>query len=198
MSPERTRRKRRLPPTAWGSFGAHLLFAMYKGALSLWYGSAWMGATALYYLMLSLTQLLLLRGRGGWRSYRCCGALLLVLTAAVGAVNYYTIRDGQAVIYPWHLIYGAAAYTFYSLYASLIRIARRKAAPEEGAGALLSLASALVAVLSLQGALLAAFGDSGAWQRLMGILTGLAVFSAIAAMAVHMLRKGTEELKKLP
>ena len=49
----------------------------------------------------------------------------LALTASIGGVNFYTIRENRAVVYPWHLIYGAAAYTFYSLTVALVRLLRR-------------------------------------------------------------------------
>lgn len=183
----------------WRTLGVHLAYALYKGSLAVWYGSAWLGATAAYYLTLSLARFFLLRDRGkdGWRKYRFCGGFLLVVTAAVGAVSFYTVWEGRAVTYPWHLIYAAAAYTFYNLTATLIWLGhcRKGEDPAESAGKLLSLAAAMVALFSLQAAMLAAFGDGGAWQRQMNALTGGVVFLAVGAMAVHMLRKGNKEFR---
>lgn len=189
------------------SFGVHLLYVLYKGTAAVWYRSPWFGATAVYYLALSAAQFFLLRqfrpARSGplhgWRTYRACGFFLLALTVSIAAVNFYTIRDQRAMVYPWHLIYGAAAYTFYSLTLALVRLirCRRQADPIRGAGALLSLSAALVALFSLQMALLAAFGDGAAWEQLMNTATGSGIFLLVVLLAVRMIRRGGRELRQL-
>lgn len=180
------------------SFAVHLIYGTYKAALAVWCESAWFAASAGYYVLLSAAQLFLLRGKSGGarrsrRYYRLCGWLLLGLTAAIAAVNEITLRENRAAVYPWHLIYGAAAYTFYSLTMALIRLARAgKGDLVAQARGILSLSAALVAVFSLQMALLAAFGDGGAWQYGMSIATGSAVFLAVAIMALHMIFRKIE------
>lgn len=188
---------------AGASLGVHLAYGLYKGALAWWYTSAWFAATAVYYLSVAGIRGLLLRDRSwgegteaAWRKYRLCGWLLLALTAAIGGVNFYTIRENRAVVYPWHLIYGAAAYTFYSLTAALVRLLRRGApGPLAMADRRLSLAAALMALFSLQAALLAAFGGSDFPQRAWNAATGFAVVAVVAVLAVQMIRRGCRELQ---
>lgn len=179
------------------SFGVHLLYVLYKGAMAIWYHSAWFGAAAGYYLALSAAQFYLLRRAGKGRTvrqncqiYRVCGAFLLFLTSAIGAVAFYTLRDAQAVVYPWHLIYGAAAYTFYSLTMALIWVIRLRKNEDLllRAAKCFSLSAALVALFSLQTALLAAFGDGAVWEQSMNFATALGVFLLVAVLAFRMLR----------
>lgn len=120
----------------------------------------------------------------------------LALTVAIGGVNFYTIWENRAVVYPWHLIYGAAAYTFYSLTVALVRLLRRgEPGPLALADRQLSLAAALMALFSLQAALLAAFGGSGFPQRAWNAATGFAVVAAVTVLAVQMIRRGSRELQ---
>lgn len=185
------------------SLGVHLAYGLYKGALAYWYASAWFAATAVYYLSVAGIRGFLLRDRtwgegteAAWRKYRLCGWLLLALTVAIGGVNFYTIRENRAVVYPWHLIYGAAAYTFYSLTVALVRLLRRgEPGPLALADRQLSLAATLMALFSLQAALLAAFGGSGFPQRAWNAATGFAVVAAVTVLAVQMIRRGSRELQ---
>ena len=203
----RTNRDARLQWNLRLSFSVHLVYIAYKGIFAVICHSPWLGATAVYYMALCAARYLLLRSAGrqrrdllhNWQAYRFCGAALLVLSLAMAAINFYTIRDAHAMRYPWHLIYGAAAYTFYSLTMALIWLFRKHGDenPLYSANRLLSLSAALVALFSLQAALLSAFGDGSGWERAMTIATSLAVFLLVIVIALHMLRRGTAEIRKL-
>ena len=62
------------------------------------------------------------------------------------------------------------------------------------ASKLLSLSFALVALFSLQMALLAAFGDGAPWEKAMNVATGLGVLLLVALLAVHMICQGADPL----
>lgn len=169
------------------SFGVNLCYSVYKAALGLLLGSVWFGAMAAYYLVLSEARLLLLRGGtgsllAGYKKRRFCGWLLAVMTvpiAVTGAVSVYT---GGATEYPGHLIFAAAAYTFYSLTMAIVNICRFRSAgsPVYSAANALALMTALVSMFFLQGAMFLAFGDGSSMERDMNL-----IFAAVlAAMAV--------------
>lgn len=169
------------------SFGVNLCYSVYKAALGLLLGSVWFGAMAAYYLVLSAARFLLLRGGmgsllAGYKKRRFCGLLLAVMTvpiAVTGAVSVYT---GGATEYPGHLIFAAAAYTFYSLTMAIVNICRFRSAgsPVYSAANALALMTALVSMFFLQGAMLLAFGDGSSMERDMNL-----IFAAVlAAMAV--------------
>lgn len=169
------------------SFGVNLCYSVYKAALGLLLGSVWFGAMAAYYLVLSAARFLLLRGGmgsllAGYKKRRFCGLLLAVMTvpiAVIGAVSVYT---GGATEYPGHLIFAAAAYTFYSLTMAIVNICRFRGAgsPVYSAANALALMTALVSLFFLQGAMFLAFGNGSSMERDMNM-----IFAAVlAAMAV--------------
>lgn len=165
------------------SFGVNLCYSVYKAALGLLLGSVWFGAMAAYYLVLSEARFLLLRGGtgsllAGYKKRRFCGWLLAVMTvpiAVMGAVSVYT---GGATEYPGHLIFAAAAYTFYSLTMAIVNICRFRSAgsPVYSAANALALMTALVSMFFLQGAMFLAFGDGSSMERDMNL-----IFAAVLA-----------------
>ena len=185
------------------SFAVTTLFAAYKAGMGWYLRSPWIGSMAAYYLVLGLIRLLLLQRVGGdllsgWRRFRLCGMLLLVLTAALGAMSAIALLEGEAIRYPGHLIYGAAAYTFYTLVMALVNIQRWRKwkNPVYNADKLLSLAAGLVSLFFLQLSLLAAFGNGAPWQLLMNVATGAVVFLLVLGMAVYMMKKGTRGVRE--
>lgn len=104
---------------------------------------------------------------------------MTVPIAVIGAVSVYT---GGATEYPGHLIFAAAAYTFYSLTMAIVNICRFRGAcsPVYSAANALALMTALVSLFFLQGAMFLAFGNGSSMERDMNM-----IFAAVlAAMAV--------------
>lgn len=188
------------------SFELDLFYCIFKAASAFAYRSAFSGAAAFYHLIMGSGRFMLLRGlRRGHedmekelREFRFCGHMLLWLTAAITAMNLYSILEQQQKQYPGFTIYAAAAYTFFSLYSALHGIIRfhRAGNPLCTAGKCMSLSSALVSLLSLEEAMFFAFGDGGNWQQVMQAATGLGVFAAVTALSVFMIRRANKQLKQ--
>jgi len=188
------------------SLAVTAFYSAAKAAAGLWYGSAWLGALALYYTLLTFARYLLFmyirKGRHDrlreYRLYRLCALLLLVLTIALAAISFYSVYYGRAIEYPGYMIYAAAAFTFYSLTMAIINQFRYRSleSPVFRAGKQLSFASAFVSLYFLQCSLFSVFGDGSPWEKYMNIGTGMAVFALIAADAVYMIRKSSEFLDK--
>ncbi len=198
----------RMRVTLYLSLGANTVYALYKLAAGRQYRAWWLGAEALYYLLLSTARFLLLHHLRGahrdpaadHRKYRFCGYLLLVLTAAVMGVAAGVLYGGKVITYPGHLIYAAAGYTFYSFGAAIAGSVRgrRLGDPIYAASRAIAMAAALVSVFWLQAAMLHKFGGSARWQRQMNLGTGAAVLLVVAAMAVYMIAHGQRAPKALP
>ena len=181
------------------SLAVTAFYSAAKAAAGLWYGSAWLGALALYYTLLTFARYLLFRyirkGRHDrlreYRLYRLCAFLLLILTLTLAAISFHAIYHGRAIKYPGYMIYAAAAFTFYSLTMAIINQLRYRSleSPVFRAGKQLSFASAFVSLYFLQCSLFSVFGDGSPWEKYMNIGTGIAVFALIAADAVYMIRK---------
>ena len=63
------------------------------------------------------------------------------------------------------------------------------------ASKVLNLAVAVVAVFSLQSAMISVFGDNPDFARIMGIVTGFGAFMIINFMAIRMIIKGYSEMQ---
>lgn len=169
------------------SFGVNLCYSVYKAALGLLLGSVWFGAMAAYYLVLSAARFLLLRGSmgsllAGYKKRRFCGWLLAVMTVPISVTGAVPVYTGGATEYPGHLIFAAAAYTFYSLTMAIVNICRFRGAGSHvySAANALALMTALVSLFFLQGAMFLVFGDGSSMERNMNL-----IFAAVlAAMAV--------------
>jgi hypothetical protein len=175
------------------SLAVTFFFSVFKAAAGIYYRSAWLGSIAAYYILLAVMRYLLLRrircGKTGG-SCRACGVLLLVLTAALGSISFYSIYRGNAVHYPGFLIYAAAAYTFYSLTMAVYHLIRYRKLQIAvySASKILALASSLVSLFFLQTAMFTYFGDGSSWERLMNLLTGGTVHAIILYLAFLLLR----------
>lgn len=169
------------------SLGVNLCYSVYKAALGILLGSVWFGAIAAYYLVLSAARFLLLRGGpgsllAGYKKRRFCGWLLAVLTVPIAVIGAVSVYGGGAAAYPGHLIFAAAAYTFYSFTMAIVNICRCRdiGSPVYSAANALALTTALVSMFFLQGAMFLAFGDGSVMERNMNL-----IFAAVlAAFAV--------------
>lgn len=178
------------------SLAVVLFFCAYEAFLGIYYRSPWFGALAAYYIILAGARVLLY----GSRKYkddrakmllfhRLCGGVLLLLTAALAAICYNAIFRGESSSYPEYIIYGVAAFAFYNISVAVHGVLKYRKHDDliVSAEKTLSLASALVAMFSLQTSLIAAFGDSGsAFARTMGVATGGACFAIILLLALRM------------
>lgn len=168
-------------------------YALFKLGVGCYYRSVWFGAVAVYYLVLSAARGLLLWNvyrTGGdkareYRISRLCGCLLFVLTAALAAVAVQMVWDGRGYRYPGFLIFAAALYAFYAVAAAIRNLVRfrRLDSPLLAASKVLSLATALVSMLSLQTAMFASFGGGATFRRRMNAATSAGVCLLILFMA---------------
>lgn len=185
-------------------------YAIFKLAAGIRYSSLWFGAAAVYYMMLSLIRFLLIRAdrlcvkpaenryRRGWKSYRLCGVLLLLLNIAISGMAFQMIWQNKGYAYPGFIIYASAAYTFYRLTVALAKIFSGKIAnPILLSAKALDLSMALMAMFSLQTAMFASFGQdmTAESRRWMNALTGGAVCFAVLCIALFMLIKSTKKLR---
>lgn len=132
-----------------------------------------------------------------YKKYSFCGYLLLILTIALIGMGSYMIHNGKVTVYPGHIIFAAAGYTFYTFITAILNIVkyRKLKNPIYSASKMITLATALISVFSLQTAMFEAFGKDVMQQRQMNILTGFCVFVMIIAMAIFMIIYGRHSIK---
>ena len=190
-----------------------LVYALANLAGGLLYQSVWMGSLGLYYLVLLLIRLVLLRYENralrttdpvqkevvGWRGFRSCGVLLLILQLTMTGIVFQRIWKGKTSAYPGYFIFAVAAFTFYKITISMVRVIGHRKNPSAlyGAARNVELTAALVSLFSLQTALLEAYDDGTVDVKLMNSLTGGAVCLLAVLGACGMIAHGYKREKEL-
>ena len=192
-------------PTAGLSFIYAIAYA-FMGVTKL---SPWHALLSVYYLVLSLMRVDVIRtdivmngrrkkvdGRYIWKRYFDVGALLTVMALVLFAAVSLLARSEGGTRYTGYFIYAVAAYTFCKITAATVNLVKSWHSPTP----LLSIirrigqADALLSVLSLQTALLAAFGTEDFDPAFWNGVTGCIVCLIILSLGVGMLLRAHKHL----
>lgn len=205
----------RIVSVGYGSLVFNILLAASKIVAGWWFSSQWLMVLAGYYLVLCVTKFLILRNtRGktapspgqsqtikGWRAFRLCGCLLVILSFALQGVAIMIVKEGNGFRYHGYLIFVVALYDFYCLISSVIYLVKKRKvhSPVIMAVKHISLATSLMSMLSLQTAMFASFGQEMTLenQQLMNLLTGTAVCSILAVLGIAMVIVANKKTKAL-
>ena len=135
-----------------------------------------------------------------YRRSRLVGILLMPMNLVLSIIVTRMIAFNETYSYPGVLIYGMAAYVFYSVILAVVNVFRfrRHGSPVLSAIKVVSLTAALVALLSLEAAMLAQFsdGEDGIFRGKMLGISGLVICMIILGMSAYMIIHATIELKK--
>lgn len=192
----------------------NLFYVGFKFVTSIIYGSVWLGAIAVYYIMLCILRLNLivssrktakldgkrLKISHEYRSYRATGYLMFLLNAAMGGMIAQMIWKNEGYEYPGYVIYLSAMYTFYSFISAIMNLVkfRRVGDPILSASKAISFAGALMSVLALQTAMISRFGGGDEYFRMkMNIIIGSCVLIITLFMAIYLIVRGQKALNGL-
>lgn len=177
-------------------------FALLQLALGFYHGSAWFYSLAGYYFSLAFMRFSLvcytLKHQPGEEMrqellrYRACGRVFLLTNLTISTMIFYMICENRVVRHHEITTIALAAYTFFSLTMAIIKVIRYRKynSPVFSASRAISLASACVSMLTLEGTMLATFGDesmTAQTQRLFLSVSGGAVSVFLVVMAVSMI-----------
>ena len=194
------------------SLGINLLYVATNLFCGILYRSVWSITLAAYYIILAVMRFLLLRfankiGIGNnrvkeLRRSRLCGIILMTVNFVLSGVVILVIVQNKAFEYKGILIYVMAMYTFYMTVHSIVSIFkyRKYNSPVMSTAKSISLAAALVSMLSLTTAMLSQFGTENKMPQFNQIMvgaTGAGVCVIVAAMSVYTIVRTNKELKKL-
>jgi len=195
----------------YGLLGINLLYSAFNIILGFMYHTAWFGVIAFYYINLSAMRFLLIRfinriGIGNDRlkelkHSRLCGYILLTMNLFLSGAVLMIVYQNKGYKYHGVLIYIMAAYTFGITVFAIVNLVtyRKLGSPVMSMTKIISMASALVSMLSLETAMFSEFGGemSADTQRLMIMLTGAGVSVVIIVMAVYSIVKNSIEIKSI-
>lgn len=193
------------------SLALNTAYTVFQLGLGLYHRSAWFYTLSAYYLLLAVMRFSLLRyarrhsaGSDEKRElfqYRFCGYLLAVMNLVLAGILFFITRKGERFQHHEITTIAMAAYTFCALgiaIAGLVRY-RKQQSPVYSCAKVISLAAALVSMLTLESAMLSAFGNVRD-QRLH--LTMTAVFGTVVALfvlslAIFIILQTTKKIKAL-
>lgn len=202
----------RLNVTLLGNVLWNGAYAALQLGLGIYHKSPWFYSLAAYYCSLAGMRAYLLGHSLGHapgedmarelRRYRTCGWVFLVMNLALSAMIFYMICENRMVKHHEITTITLAAYTFTSMTMAIVNVIkyRKLGSPVFSASKAISLASACVSMLTLEGTMLATFqrdGMSPGTQVLFLALTGGAISALIIAMAVYMILRGGKKIQSL-
>ncbi len=193
-----------------GTLAYNAVYAMFQLVLGIIGGSAWYYSLAAYYFLLSVMKVCLLNhtaryvpGEKMFREvliYRMCGIGLVMMNLALPIVIAYLTRQSRSSFNDQIVTIALAAFTFTSVTIAIVNVVkyRKYQSPVFSASKAITLASALVSLITLEDAMLATFGgnEGDGFRRLMVAFTGLGITALILAIGVVMIVRSTKSIKK--
>ena len=134
--------------------------------------------------------------------YRACGWTFLAMNLALSLIVFFMVYWNRTFKHHMITAIAMAAYTFTAFAVAIVNAVkyRKYNSPAFSASKMISLAAALVSILTLESTMLTTFGDETmtALERkwLLGA-TGGAISALILTLAVYMITTGTKKLRKL-
>ena len=134
--------------------------------------------------------------------YRACGCVFLLMNLALALIIFFMVYWNRTFEHHMITTIALAAYTFTSMAVAIINFVkyRKYNSPVFSAAKAISLAAALVSMLTLESTMLTTFSDGTMTvveQKWMLGATGGAISVLIIATAVYMIVVGTKKLKLL-
>ena len=201
----------RVKISLYGSLGINILYAAMQLGLGIYHHALLFYALAGYYMLLALMRFFLLKEARKDRlgqdlffeflHYRLCGVLLLVMNIALSVIVFLMVWENRGFTHHEIVTIAMAAYTFYTLTMAVINIVRYRKykSPIMSSAKAINLVAAMFSLLSLETAMLTAFGEENTplFRLVMIGGTGAVVCVIALAIAVHMILYSTKRIRQL-
>ena len=134
--------------------------------------------------------------------YRACGIIFLIMNLALALIIFFMVYWNRTFEHHMITTIAMAAYTFTAFTLAIINVIKFKKynSPVFSASKAISLAAALVSMLTLESTMLTTFADgtmTAIDKKIMLGMTGGVISLLIVAMAIYMIVNGTKRLKIL-
>ena len=196
-------------------YGALVWNALY-GIFQLWLGfyhhTFWFCSLGAYHICLGVMRFFLARHTTRYapgerietelKKYRACGIVFLVMNLALTLIIFFMVYFGRTFEHHMIVAIAMAAYTFTALTAAIINVIkyRKYNSPVYSASKVISLAAAIVSMLTLESTMLTTFGEgtmTATTQKWLLGATGGVISVLIVSTAIYMIAVGTKKLKEL-
>ena len=201
----------RVNVSLYGSLAWNALYGILQLWLGFYHHTSWFYSLGAYYICLSVMRFFLAhhttryapgeRMQAELKKYRACGIVFLVMNLALALIIFFMVYWNRTFEHHMITAIAMAAYTFTALTTAIINVIkyRKYNSPVYSASKAISLAAALVSMLTLESTMLTTFsGDtmSAIEQKWMLGATGSVISILIVATAIYMIVVGTKKLKQ--
>ena len=202
----------RINVSLYGSLVWNALYGFFQLCLGLYHHTFWFCSLGAYYICLCVMRFFLVRHTTRYapgerkqselKKYRACGIVFLVMNLALTLIIFFMIYWNRTFEHHMITAIAMAAYTFTALTTAIINVIRYRKynSPVYSASKAISLAAALVSMLTLESTMLTTFSEgtmTAMEQKIMLGSTGGVISALIVATAIYMIVFGTKKLKEL-
>ena len=202
----------RVNVSLYGSLMWNALYGIFQLWLGFYHHTFWFYSLGAYYICLGVMRFFLVRHTAKYapgermqaelKKYRACGIVFLVMNLALALIIFFMVYWNRTFLHHMITAIAMAAYTFTALATAIVNVItyRKYNSPVYSASKAISLAAALVSMLTLESTMLTTFGGetmTAIEQKWMLGVTGAAISLLIVAVAIYMIALGTKKLKQL-
>ena len=202
----------RVNVSLYGSFAWNALYGVFQLWLGFYHHTFWFYSLGAYYICLAVMRFFLVRHTRRYApgekmqtelvKYRACGIVFLLMNLALALIIFFMVYWNRTFQHHMITAIAMAAYTFTALTTAIVNVIkyRKYNSPVFSASKAISLAAALVSMLTLESTMLTTFGDgtmTATTQKWMLGATGGVISILIVAAAISMIVIGTNKLKQL-
>ncbi len=189
----------------------NFFYAIFKLFAGLYFKSEWLISIGAYYLIICTAKFMLIRSakqehinsinqrRYELKYCRYVGLLLFVLSSVISGIAAKMIYENETIKYPEYFFGLIAFYTLYRLASAIYSLIKYRKVdnPFYSTTKSLDLSSALMALLTLQTALLAKYGQNPRSVQSLNTVTSAVVLILVLIISLNTIIKCTKKLKKL-
>lgn len=187
------------------SLSLNIIYVLFKFITGIFYKSLWLISFAIYYLILVITRLNLIKSelnknktiKDEYLKYRLSAITLLFINIFLIIVILIIVNQDIIISYNKVITISIAAYTFYLMVSSIANLIkyRKFKSPLISASKVLNVVTSLVSILSLTIAMLGTFGtEEIKFNETMIMATGGGISIIIIIISLYMIIKSTEYL----
>ena len=202
----------RVKLSLYGTLAWNALYGIFQLWLGFYHRTFWFYSLGTYYICLCVMRFFLARHTTRYapgermqaelKKYRACGIVFLLMNLALALIIFFMVYWNRTFQHHMITAIAMAAYTFTALTTAIVNVIRyrRYQSPVFSASKAISLAAALVSMLTLESTMLTTFSDgtmTATAQKWMLGATGGAISVLIVLTAIYMIASGTKKLKQL-
>ena len=161
----------RVNVSLYGSLAWNALYGIFQLWLGFYHHTFWFYSLGAYYICLGVMRFFLVRHTRKFApgekmqtelvKYRACGIVFLVMNLAIALIIFFMVYWNRTFQHHMITAIAMAAYTFTALTTAIVNVIkyRKYNSPVFSASKAISLAAALVSMLTLESTMLTTFGD---------------------------------------